>query len=164
MQPNIGIIGAGAIGGFYGAMLVRAGFEVHFLLRSDYEHVAENGLTVRSKVNGNLRLLNVDAHQSAAAMPKGDWLLIGTKATSNVNLAATIIQTAATGAKVIVLQNGLGIEDKLRPLFARPPPSDRRIMLCMPAAYRARRDRPHRCWARALQLSFRSCQESGSDM
>jgi hypothetical protein len=121
MQPNIGIIGAGAIGGFYGAMLVQAGFEVHFLPRSDYEHVAKNGLTVRSRINGNLRLPNVDAHQSTAAMPKCDWLLIGTKATSNVNLAPTIIQTAATGAKVIVLQNGLGIEDKLRPLLPDHP-------------------------------------------
>ena len=30
-----GIIGAGAIGGFYGAKLARAGQEVHFLLRSE---------------------------------------------------------------------------------------------------------------------------------
>lgn len=117
LQPTIGIIGAGAIGGFYGALLARAGFEVHFLLRSDYEHVAKNGLTVRSKVNGDLHLPHVHAHQNAAAMPKCDWLLIGTKATSNADLVPTLIQTAATGAKIIVLQNGLGIEDELRPLL-----------------------------------------------
>lgn len=28
--PRIGIIGSGAIGGFYGLMLARAGFDVHF--------------------------------------------------------------------------------------------------------------------------------------
>jgi len=33
--PRIGIIGSGAIGGFYGLMLARAGFDVHFLLRSE---------------------------------------------------------------------------------------------------------------------------------
>ena len=40
------IIGTGAIGGYYGAKLSKAGFEVHFLLHSDYEYVADNGLTV----------------------------------------------------------------------------------------------------------------------
>lgn len=34
-SPRIGIIGTGAIGGFYGLMLARAGFDVHFLLRSE---------------------------------------------------------------------------------------------------------------------------------
>ena len=36
---RIGIIGSGAIGGFYGLMLARAGFDVHFLLRSEYPAV-----------------------------------------------------------------------------------------------------------------------------
>ena len=35
-QPRIGVIGTGAIGGFYGLMLARAGFDVNFLLRSEY--------------------------------------------------------------------------------------------------------------------------------
>ena len=31
-SPRIGIIGTGAIGGYYGVMLARAGFDVHFLV------------------------------------------------------------------------------------------------------------------------------------
>ena len=42
------IIGTGAIGGFYGARLARAGHDVHFLLHSDYDCVAEHGLQVDS--------------------------------------------------------------------------------------------------------------------
>lgn len=38
------IIGTGAIGTYYGGLLAKAGKEVHFLLRSDYEHVKANGL------------------------------------------------------------------------------------------------------------------------
>ena len=34
-----GIIGTGAIGGFYGAKLAHAGQELHFLFHSDYEYV-----------------------------------------------------------------------------------------------------------------------------
>ena len=43
-----GIIGSGAIGGYYGAKLSHAGQEVHFLLRSDYEYVRQHGLQVDS--------------------------------------------------------------------------------------------------------------------
>lgn len=41
--PRIGIIGTGAIGGFYGMLLVRAGLDVHFLLRSEFAAVTERG-------------------------------------------------------------------------------------------------------------------------
>lgn len=41
--PRIGIIGTGAIGGFYGMLLARAGLDVHFLLRSEFAAVTERG-------------------------------------------------------------------------------------------------------------------------
>jgi hypothetical protein len=49
-NPRLGVIGTGAIGGFYGMMLLRAGFDVHFLLRSEYRVVAESGLLIRSRI------------------------------------------------------------------------------------------------------------------
>ena len=55
-KPRIGIIGTGAIGGFYGLMLARAGYDVHFLLRSEFSAVSENGLRLDSKVHGLLTL------------------------------------------------------------------------------------------------------------
>lgn len=113
-RPRIGIIGAGAIGGFYGAMLVRAGYDVHFLLRSEYDAVKLNGLQINSAVHGVLRIEQVNAYRSAADMPKCDWLLVGAKSTSNRDLAPLIIEAAAEGAAVAVLQNGLGVEDDLR--------------------------------------------------
>jgi len=115
--PRIGIIGSGAIGSFYGLMLARAGFDVHFLLRSEFAAVASQGLQVNSALHGNLHLDNVQAYQSAADMPPCDWLLIGAKTTSNTELAPLISQAAATGAKVVMMQNGLAVEDELRPLL-----------------------------------------------
>ena len=112
--PRIGIIGTGAIGGFYGLMLARAGFDVHFLLRSEYAAVSERGLQLNSSVHGALSLHPVQAYANAADMPPCDWLLVGTKTTGNVELAPTIAQVAAPDAKVVLLQNGLGIEDDLR--------------------------------------------------
>ncbi|KAF0865492.1 putative 2-dehydropantoate 2-reductase [Pseudomonas sp. LD120] len=113
-KPRVGIIGTGAIGGFYGVMLARAGFDVHFLLRSEFSTVAEQGLQVNSAQHGALSLKPVQAYASAEEMPPCDWLLVGTKATSNVQLAPAIIQAAAPGAKVLLLQNGLDVEDGLR--------------------------------------------------
>lgn len=112
--PRIGIIGSGAIGGFYGLMLAQAGFDVHFLLRSEYQAVCEQGLSLDSAVHGALQM-RVQAYVSAADMPPCDWLLIGAKATSNEQLAPLIVQAAAPGAKVVLLQNGLGVEEQLRP-------------------------------------------------
>lgn len=116
-RPRIGIIGTGAIGGFYGVMLARAGFDVHFLLRSEFVAVAEHGLTLNSAVHGSFSVQPVQAYQDAAAMPRCDWLLVGAKTTSNSALAPLIIQAAAEGAKVVLLQNGLAVEEHLRPLL-----------------------------------------------
>ncbi|MBA6133226.1 MULTISPECIES: putative 2-dehydropantoate 2-reductase [Pseudomonas] len=111
---RIGIIGSGAIGGFYGLMLAKAGFDVHFLLRSEYPAVCEHGLSLDSAEHGTLHM-KVQAYAMAADMPPCDWLLIGAKATSNDHLAPLIVQAAAPGAKVVLLQNGLGVEEQLRP-------------------------------------------------
>ncbi|WP_339524947.1 putative 2-dehydropantoate 2-reductase [Pseudomonas sp. EL_65y_Pfl2_R96] len=116
-RPTIGIIGTGAIGGFYGLMLARAGFDVHFLLRSEFSAVAERGLHLDHASLGPLTLNPVQAYSSAADMPPCDWLLVGAKTTSNAGLAPAIIQAAAPDAKVLLLQNGLEVEDSLRALL-----------------------------------------------
>lgn len=116
-KPVVGIIGTGAIGGFYGLMLARAGFDVHFLLRSEFSAVAERGLRVDSAVHGTLTLNPVQAYSSAEDMPPCDWLLVGAKTTSNAGLAPSIVQAAKPDAKVLVLQNGLDVEDSLRALL-----------------------------------------------
>lgn len=116
-KPTIGIIGTGAIGGFYGVMLARAGFDVHFLIRSEFSVVAERGLQVGSAQHGALTLNPVQAYSSAADMPPCDWLLVGAKTTSNADLAPAILQAAAPNAKVLLLQNGLDVEDSLSELL-----------------------------------------------
>ncbi|MBD9425592.1 putative 2-dehydropantoate 2-reductase [Pseudomonas sp. PDM15] len=116
-RPRIGIVGTGAIGGFYGLMLARAGHDVHFLLRSEYAAVVEQGLRLNSAVHGQLHLRPVQAWSSAADMPACDWLLVGAKTTSNAELAPVIAQLAGPGAKVVLLQNGLAVEELLRPLL-----------------------------------------------
>lgn len=116
-KPRVGIIGTGAIGGFYGLMLARAGHDVHFLLRSEYDAVVKDGITVDSMVHGSMTLKPVQAYNDVKTMPACDWLLVGTKATGNADLAPIIAAAAAQGAKVVLFQNGLNNESYLRPLL-----------------------------------------------
>lgn len=113
-KPRIGVIGTGAIGGFYGVMLARAGYDVHFLLRSEYAAVKQNGIRVESQIQGELTLSPTQAYNDVAQMPACDWLLVGAKATSNAALAPLIAKAAAPGARVVLLQNGLNNEAHLR--------------------------------------------------
>ena len=53
-DPRIAIVGSGAVGCFYGGRLLNSGLDVHFLMRSDLEHVAKEGLRIESKHYGDL--------------------------------------------------------------------------------------------------------------
>ncbi|NEQ52199.1 MAG: putative 2-dehydropantoate 2-reductase [Leptolyngbya sp. SIO3F4] len=108
------IIGTGAIGGYYGARLQQSGCDVHFLLRSDYDHVEKHGLVVKS-VNGDITLPQVKAYNNPADMPPMDVVVIALKTTQNHHLPE-LVPPLKPGAVILTLQNGLGIEDEIAQL------------------------------------------------
>ncbi len=116
------IIGTGAIGGYYGACLQRGGADVHFLLHSDYDSVAQQGLVVES-VAGDFALPQVQAHRSTATMPPVDVVVIGLKTTQNLLLPDLLRPILEPQTAILTLQNGFAIEDELaewvgdRPIF-----------------------------------------------
>ncbi|HZL12001.1 MAG TPA: putative 2-dehydropantoate 2-reductase [Prolixibacteraceae bacterium] len=112
MAIKYGVIGTGALGGFYGGMLARAGQEVHFLFRSDFEHVRKNGLQVDS-VNGDFQLTEVNAYLNSQDMPKCDVILVCMKTTGNHLLPALIKPLLHPKSVIVLLQNGLGLEEDL---------------------------------------------------
>ena len=107
------IIGSGAIGGYYGGKLAYAGNQVHFLLRSDYEHVRNHGLRVDS-VSGGFILEKVNAYQSVSDMPVCDIILVCLKTTSNIILDQLLPKILHPDSVVILLQNGIGEEEELK--------------------------------------------------
>jgi len=108
-QGRIGIIGSGALGAFYGARLARAGHDVHFLMRSDYEAVRDNGLFVKS-FEGDFHL-KANVYNSPEALGVCDLLIIGLKTTANGALPQLLAPTANADTLVLTLENGLGNED-----------------------------------------------------
>lgn len=107
-----GIIGTGAIGGFYGAKLQKAGHKVSFLLRSDYHHVAENGLIIKS-VDGDFALPEVDAYNDVKKMPNCDVIVVALKATQNHNLPELLPPLINENTVVLLLQNGINVEPEI---------------------------------------------------
>ena len=103
------IIGTGAIGGYYGAKLVRAGRDVHFLLHSDYEYVRQHGLRIES-CDGDFSLPHVNAYRRAADMPACDVVIVGMKNVNNHMLPDLVRPVLKPGGIVLLIQNGIGVE------------------------------------------------------
>jgi 2-dehydropantoate 2-reductase len=106
------IIGCGAVGGLYGSRLQAAGFDVHFLLNTDFQHVKQNGLFVES-INGDIRLPRVNACNSPDAMPPCDVLIVAVKATQNRLFPQLLKAPLKKDGFVLLLQNGLGGEEQV---------------------------------------------------
>lgn len=117
MAIRYGVVGTGALGGFYGGKLVRAGQEVHFLFRSDFEYVKKNGLQVDS-VKGDFHLPEINAYHTTRQMPVCDVILVCLKTTGNHLLPELIKPLLHPESIVVLLQNGLGLEEDL---FAQLP-------------------------------------------
>jgi 2-dehydropantoate 2-reductase len=111
-----GVIGTGAIGGYYGAKLAYAGQEVHFLLRSDYEYVKQHGLQVDS-CNGSFHLTDVNAYQHTADMPQCDVVLVCLKSVNNSKLQSLLPPLLHSHTLVVLIQNGIGVEEDVQKMF-----------------------------------------------
>ncbi|MCY1719524.1 putative 2-dehydropantoate 2-reductase [Prolixibacteraceae bacterium Z1-6] len=112
MSIRYGVIGTGAIGGFYGGKLAHSGCDVHFLFLSDFQHVQENGLRVDS-VKGDFHLQQVACYSSVQEMPVCDVVLVGLKTINNHLLPELLRPIVHKDSLVILIQNGLGIEAEL---------------------------------------------------
>jgi 2-dehydropantoate 2-reductase len=111
-MKSFAIIGTGAVGGYYGGLLQKAGLDVHFLLHSDYEFVKRNGLTVDS-VNGDFRLPQVNAYNDPQQMPRCDVAIVSLKTTANRILKDILPHVLKAEGVVLTLQNGLGSEEEI---------------------------------------------------
>lgn len=111
-----GIIGTGAIGGYYGARLAQNGQEVHFLLHRDYEFVKENGLQVDS-CDGSFHLDHPHIYNKVEDMPQCDVVLVCLKSTNNHLLKTLLPPLLHEQTLVVLIQNGLGLEEDLQKAF-----------------------------------------------
>lgn len=113
---RIAIVGAGALGLYYGATLQRDGNDVRFLLRRDYQAIREKGLTVKS-VDGDFHLANIAGYPTPGEIGTVDLVLVGLKTFANHSYGELIAPLLGADTMILTLQNGLGNEEALAALF-----------------------------------------------
>jgi 2-dehydropantoate 2-reductase len=112
-MTSYAIVGTGALGGFYGGLLAKTGQDVHFLMRSDASYVQQYGLRVDTKL-GDFHLPNVKAYSNVQEMPACDVVIVAIKSTQNEQLKTLLPPLLHDRSVVLVLQNGLHVEQASR--------------------------------------------------
>lgn len=117
MTPRILVVGAGAIGGFYGAKLFQAGAEVSVVARSDYNVVFRKGFNVKSPW-GNFHFSPARVLRSTEEYNDcPDYVLVGLKTLPEINVKKLIQPVLGKNTAIVLLQNGIDIEHHLAQEF-----------------------------------------------
>jgi len=104
---RIAVMGAGGVGGYFGARLAQAGHEVAFVARGRHLlAMKERGLEVKSAL-GDVRLPRPVATDDPATMGWFDAVLFAVKLWDTESAAAAIKPLLAAGGVVIPFQNGV---------------------------------------------------------
>ncbi|HET7738422.1 MAG TPA: 2-dehydropantoate 2-reductase, partial [Tepidiformaceae bacterium] len=108
-MATIAVIGSGAVGSYYGALLARGGHDVRFLMRRDLAAVRADGLRVESPL-GDFHLPRVTAFGTPAEIGVVDWVVCSLKATALGEARALVDPCLGPQTRVLALMNGLGVE------------------------------------------------------
>lgn len=107
------VMGAGALGGYFGARLAAAGHEVSFVARGAHlEAMRKDGLRVESPL-GDLHLPDVAADADPAALPRPDWVLFMVKNRDVESAARALLPALGPETLVVTGQNGVSAPDRL---------------------------------------------------
>ena len=114
---RIAIIGAGGVGGYFGARLQQAGADVHFVARG--AHLAamrRDGLSVESPL-GDIRLPRVNVSESPADIGPADIVWLSVKLWDMDAAVESMRPLIRPGTGIISFQNGVQKDDILRAAF-----------------------------------------------
>ncbi len=111
-MQQIMVVGAGSVGGFFGAHLAKNNPNVSFLLRPrTCEAVRKNGLTVRSAAG--TFTVHPKVSSDPRELPPPDLIILGVK-TYDLDGVMDQIEPVLTAKTVILtLQNGVDVEDRI---------------------------------------------------
>lgn len=116
--PSVLVVGAGAIGAFYGAVLARQGARVSVVCRSDFATVSRSGFSIRSATLGDQAFRPERVLRDAADCgPSPDYLLLTVKVLEGVDRAALIRPAVGPNTLIVLIQNGIDIESEIASAF-----------------------------------------------
>src|SRR5437764_8500782 len=119
-QPwgKIAVVGAGAVGGYFGGLLARAGAPVVMIGRPAFvEAVKKNGLFLDTlQFQESVR---VEVSTELSAVRTAEIVLFCVKTTDNATTARALAPLLAPGAIVLSMQNGVDNVEQIRATTAK---------------------------------------------
>jgi 2-dehydropantoate 2-reductase len=110
---RIAVVGAGGVGGYFGAKLARAGESVVMLARGAHlDAIRRDGVRVRSSLEGEF-VAKVEAAASFAGQPPVDMALFCVKSFDTRSAAEALRPVVGPATGVVSLQNGVDNEDAI---------------------------------------------------
>lgn len=111
--PKIAVVGSGAVGGYFGGLLARAGAPVTFIGRPAFvEAVGKDGLFLDTLTFQESVRVQASADLSAAR--GAELVLFSVKTTDNPSTARALAPLLAPGATVVSMQNGVDNAEQIR--------------------------------------------------
>ncbi len=110
---RVAVLGSGGTGGYYGALLARAGQDVNFIARGAHlQAIRNNGLQIKS-VFGDFQVRPRLATDKPAEVGPVDLLLFCTKAYDTDEAAAVAKPLVGPGTSVLSIQNGVDAAERI---------------------------------------------------
>jgi 2-dehydropantoate 2-reductase len=115
---HFGIVGSGAVGGYYGARLARAGQRVSFVARGAHlQAIRERGLQIRSPL-GDFTV-HAEAEEDSSRIGAVDVVLFSVKAYDNPTALPLLGPLVGDKTVVLTLQNGVDSPDEIAECVGR---------------------------------------------
>jgi 2-dehydropantoate 2-reductase len=115
------VLGSGAVGGYYGAKLARAGHDVTFIARGAHlQAIRERGLQVRSPMLGDF-VVRAAAEEDTRQVGPVEVVLVAVKAYDNASALPMIAPLAGPATAILPLQNGVDSAAELAARFGEGP-------------------------------------------
>jgi len=116
--PRIAVVGAGAVGGYFGGLLAHAGAPVVLIGRAPFVNaVSARGLEIVAR--DRRTRVRVRATTELAACRDAELILLCVKTVDTESTATALAPLLAPSARVVTLQNGVEGADRVRALTAR---------------------------------------------
>jgi 2-dehydropantoate 2-reductase len=113
------IVGAGAIGSFYGTALQVGGAEVSVVCRSEFETVRQHGYTIESRRMGERLFRPAQTLRTIGDYCGGppDFLVLSVKVVEGTDRAALIRGAVGPQTVIVLIENGVEIEQEIAQAF-----------------------------------------------
>jgi len=119
VKPRVAVVGAGAVGCYYGGMLARAGVSVTLVGRPAHvEAMRRDGLRLSSATFDEH--VRVDASTEPSAVAGASLVLVCVKSTDTESTATGLAAHLEPGARVLSLQNGVDNAARAQAVLGRP--------------------------------------------